>query len=72
MVADDTLALSPSSHWIGRASSAVLARHQVSATTATVLSLTLTTFFTPRRPAIFDSSQPFNLPPNTGQSLTAA
>ena len=47
MVALETLALSPSSQVIGSASSAVLARHQVSATTATAVSPTFTTFFTP-------------------------
>ena len=47
MSALETLAFGPSSHSIGRASSAVFARHQVSATTATAVSPTCTTFFTP-------------------------
>ena len=42
-------AFGPSSHSIGSASSAVLACHQVSATTATAVSPTRTTFFTPGR-----------------------
>ena len=56
MVALDTEALGPSSQTIGRASSALLARHQVSATTATALSFTFTTLRKPGRPAIFASS----------------
>src|SRR6266404_4017452 len=51
-----TLAFSPSSQTIGKASSAVLACHQVSATTATALSPTFTTFLTPFMPAILVSS----------------
>jgi hypothetical protein len=58
---------------MGSASSAFLARHQVSATTATALSPTRTTFFTP---GIFSTalaaSKPRSLPPNTGQALMAA
>src|SRR5450759_5821996 len=68
----ETLALSPSSQTIGNASSAVLACHQVSATTATAWSLTLTTFLTPFMPVTLASSKLFSLPPNTGQSLIAA
>ena len=56
MVALDTDAFGPSSHTIGSASSAVLARHQVSATTATAVSFTRTTLRTPGSPEIFDSS----------------
>ena len=51
---------------------AVLACHQVSATTATALSPTFTTFLTPFMAATLASSKLFNLPPNTGQSLMAA
>ena len=72
MVALEADAPAPSSQTIGRASSAVFACHQVSATTATAVSFTLTTLRTPGRPAIFDSSKLFSLPPNTGQSLIAA
>ncbi len=49
MVASDAFAPAPSSHSMGSASSAVFARHQVSATTATALSFTFTT---PRTPGI--------------------
>ena len=52
----ETLAFSPSSQTIGSASSAVLACHQVSATTATVQSLTRTTFLTPFMPMTLASS----------------
>ena len=62
----------PSSQTIGRDSRAVLARHQVSATTATVKSLTFTTPFTPRKFLTFASSKLTNLPPKTGQAFTAA
>src|SRR5215831_11115472 len=62
----------PSSQAIGNASSAVVARHHVSATTATVESLTFTTPRTPGRPSIFAWSKLTSLPPNTGQALTAA
>ena len=48
MVALDSFAFGPSSQTIGNASSATLARHQLSATTATVVLSTLTTRFTPR------------------------
>ena len=72
MVLSDALAPSPSSQTIGSASSAVLARHQVSATTATAESFTFTTFFTPGILAILLSSKLFSLPPNTGESLIAA
>ena len=66
------LAFGPSSHWMGSASSAVLACHQVSATTATALSLTRSTCFTPGRRATAAASKPFSLPPKTGHSLMAA
>jgi hypothetical protein len=56
MSALDSLAFGPSSHSIGSASSAVLARHQVSATTATAVSPTRTTFFTPGLPWIAAAS----------------
>ena len=56
MVALDCDAPGPSSHTIGSASSAVFARHQVSATTATPVSFTFTTLRTPGMPAIFASS----------------
>ncbi len=49
MVALDCAAFAPSSQTMGRASSAVFARHQVSATTATAPSFTLTTRRTPGR-----------------------
>ena len=68
----ETLAFGPSSHTIGSASSAVLACHQVSATTATAASPLCTTFFTPGMPATLAASKLFTLPPNTGLSLTAA
>ena len=67
-----TPAFGPRSHSMGRASRAVLARHQVSATTATALSPTLTTFFTPGRPATAAALKERTLPPKTGQSLMAA
>jgi hypothetical protein len=66
------LAPAPSSQTIGSASSAVLACHQVSETTATVASSIFTTFLKPGREAIFDSSKLTSLPPNTGHCLTAA
>ena len=72
MLALETLPLPASSQTMGSASSAFLARHQVSATTATPVSLTFTTFFTPGMPAILLSSKLVTLPPNTGQSLIAA
>jgi hypothetical protein len=72
MSALDSLALGPSSHSTGSASSAVLARHHVSATTATAESPTRTTFFTPGLPWIAAASKLFSLPPTTGQSLIAA
>ena len=56
MVALDCVAFAPSSQTIGSASSAVLACHQVSATTATAVSFTFTTFLTPGIPAILASS----------------
>src|SRR5207247_11372455 len=72
MVALDCAAFGPSSQTIGSASSAVFACHQVSATTATVVSLTLTARRTPGLPAILDSSKLTSLPPNTGHALIAA
>ena len=57
---------------MGSASSAVLARHQVSATTATASSPTRTTFFTPRRLITAFASKLLSLPPNTGQALMVA
>jgi hypothetical protein len=66
------VAFAPSSQTMGSASSAVLARHQVSATTATAVSPTLTTFFTPGRFSTSVASKLLSLPPNTGQSLMAA
>ena len=68
----ETFAFGPSSHTIGSASSAVLACHQVSATTATPVSPTCSTFFTPFMPATLAASKLFTLPPNTGHSLIAA
>jgi len=65
-------AFGPLSHSMGSASSAVLARHQVSATTATALSPTRSTFFTPGRFSIAAALKLLSLPPNTGQSLMAA
>jgi hypothetical protein len=72
MVALDLPALAPSSHTIGSASSALLARHQVVATTATVWSLTLTTPFTPGFALMASASKLTSLPPNTGHALMAA
>ena len=72
IVALDAEAFGPSSQTIGSASSAFLACHQVSATTATAVSFTCTTFLTPGMPATFASSKLFTLPPNTGLSLIAA
>ena len=57
MRALETVAPLPSSQMIGSASSAVLARHQVSATTATPVSFTRTTFLTPGKPATLLSSK---------------
>ena len=68
----ETLAFGPSSQTIGNASSAVLACHQVSATTATALSPTFSTFLTPFMPATLAASKLFTLPPNTGHSLIVA
>ncbi len=56
MVASDCADPAPSSHSIGSASSADFARHQVSATTATAVSFTLTTLRTPGRLRILASS----------------
>jgi hypothetical protein len=68
----ETLALGPSSQVAGSASSAVLACHQRSATTATALSPTLTTCLTPFMPVTLLASKLVSLPPNTGVSLIAA
>src|SRR6188472_551209 len=57
---------------MGSASSAVFACHHVSAITATPVSPTCTTFFTPFMPAILAASKLFTLPPKVGQSLIAA
>ena len=63
----------PSSQSIGSASSAVLARHQVSATTATAVSPTCTHLASrPACPSTLAASKLFTLPPKTGQSLIAA
>ena len=72
MVALDSAALAPSSHTISTTSSARLACHQVSATTATAEPSTRTTFLTPGIFDAFDASKLASLPPNTGQSLIAA
>ncbi len=68
----DTLAFSPSSQTMGSASSAVLACHQVSATTATAVSPTCTTLFTPFLAYALAASKLFTLPPKTGHSMIAA
>ena len=69
-------ALGPRSHSMGNAFNAVLACHQVSATTATPLVPTaVSTFTTPRTPGMPSTafaSKLFNLPPNTGASLMLA
>ena len=62
----------PSSHVTGSFSSAVLACHQVSATTATALSPTGSTYRTPGIPCTAAASKPASLPPNTGHCATAA
>ncbi len=67
-----TLPFGPLSHSIGRASSAVFARHQVSAMTATPVSATCTTFLTPGIFSTFAASKLLILPPNTGQFFSAA
>ena len=72
MVALFCVAPSPSFQTIGKASSAVLARHQVSATTATVRSLTRTTARTPRIEVTLAASKLTICPPHTGQALMAA
>jgi hypothetical protein len=54
------------------ASSAVLACHQVSATTATAVSFTFMTFLTPGILAALASSTLAIFAPNTGASLIAA
>ena len=70
MLSLDTWACGPSSHSIGKASSAVLACHQVSATTETALSPTGRTCLTPGMALMAAASKLFTLPPKTGQSLT--
>ena len=72
MDALDTFAFGPSSHSIGSAASAVLACHQVSATTATAASPDCTTFLTPGMFVILAASKLLILPPNTGHSFMAA
>ena len=72
MVSLDTLAFGPSSQVMATASSAFLASHHVSATTATAESPTWTTCFTPGMPFALSASKLFTLPPNTGHSLIAA
>ncbi len=72
IVALETLAFGPSSQTMGSASSAVLASHHVSATTATAESPTATTCRTPGMPLTLAASKLLTLPPNTGQSLIAA
>ena len=67
-----SLAFGPSSHSISSAASALLACHQVSATTATALSPTAITFLTPGRLAMAVASKRLTLPPTTGQSRIAA
>ena len=72
IVALETFAFGPSSQTMGSASSAVLASHQVSATTATAVSPTFRTWRTPGMPVTLTASKLFTLPPKTGQSLIAA
>ena len=72
IVALVTVALGPSSQAIGRAASAVFAFQKLSATTATALSPTGTTFLMPRIPATFAASKLLTLPPGTGQSRIVA
>ena len=72
IVALETWAFGPSSQTMGSASSAVLASHHVSATTATAESPTGTTCLTPGMLATLAASKLFTLPPKTGQSLMAA
>ena len=72
IVALETFAFGPSSQTIGSASSATFACHQVSATTATAVSPTCRTFFTPFMPATLAASKLFTLPPKTGHSLIVA
>ncbi len=68
----DCAALSPSFHTTGSASSAVLACHHVSATTATAPSFTLPARLTPGMPATLSASKLATVPPNTGDALIAA
>ena len=72
MAALSSLACGPSSQSIGSASAAFLARHQVVATTATAVSPTGTTCFTPGRPITAAASNLRSLPPTMGQSRMAA
>ncbi len=65
-------AFAPSSHVTGSFSNAVLACHQVSATTATALSPTGKTYLTPGMPNTAFASKPAALPPNTGHCAMAA
>jgi hypothetical protein len=66
------LACGPSSHSMGSASSAVLACHQVSATTATALSPTAPPSSRRALERMAAASKLLSLPPKTGQSLMAA
>ncbi len=68
----ETLTLGPSSQTIGKAATAVFAFQKLSATTATPVSPTGTTFLTPRIPSTLAASKLFTLPPATGQSRIAA
>ena len=72
MSALDTWAFGPSSHTIGSASSAVLACHHVSATTATAVSPTFNTWRTPGMFFTLSASKLCTLPPKTGHSLIVA
>ena len=65
-------ACGPESQVTGSASRAVLACHQVSATTATALSSTATTARTPGILPTLAASKDLSLPVNTGQALMAA
>ena len=71
MLALVILLLPPSSHSIARSLAISLARHQLSATTATPLSIG-TTLMNPRRPCNFVASTDLTFPPITGVCTTAA
>ena len=72
IVSLDTFALGPSSQTIATLSSAVLACQNVSATTATAVSPTCTTFLTPGIAWALVASKLLTLPPNTGHSRMLA